>query len=88
MGPWSEDLSGCGLEELFKSQIENREWGKELRRRTTALVNRRLAKNISQADYVADRKLAQEDALECQRRAIILEAQIIRRTVHSLPRES
>ncbi len=84
----SEDFSGCGLEELLKSQIENTAWSKELRRRTNALVNSRLAKNISQADYVADRKRAREDALECRRRATILDTQIIRLTVHSPPRES
>ncbi len=84
MQPWSEDFAERGLEEIIESQLENRAWGKELRRRTNDLVNSRLAKNITHADYVTDRQLVHDDAAECQRRAAILETQIVRRTVRPL----
>ena len=79
MRPWPEDFSGFPLDEILRSQIENRAWSKELRRKTNDLVNSRLAKNISQADYAADRKVVQDDATECRRRATILDTQIVHR---------
>jgi hypothetical protein len=51
-------------------------------------VNTRLAKTISQADYVASRKLAHEDAAECRRRAVVLEGHINRHAVQPVPREA
>jgi hypothetical protein len=83
MRPWSEDFSGCGLEEILQWQAENRAWSRELRRKTNSLVNSRLAKEISQDDYLASRKLAHEEAAECQRRATILDTQITWRMVGS-----
>ena len=88
MRPWSEDFAGCGLDDILQSQAENRAWSRELRRKTNSLVNSRLAKEISQEDYLASRKLAHEEATECQRRAAILEEQINWRMVGSLPRGS
>ena len=88
MPQWSEDLSECSLEEVLRSQAENRAWSKELRRKNNDLVNSRLAKNISQEDYAADRKLVQGEAVECQRRANIIDTHIVRRSVRALPRES
>jgi hypothetical protein len=88
MSPWRDDLSECSLEEVLRSQDENRAWGKELRRKTNALVNTRLAKNISLDDYIADRKLAHEENAEYRRRAAILDTLISRRTAHLMPRES
>ena len=84
MQPWSEDFSESGLEDIIESQTENRAWGKEIRRRTNDLVNSRLAKNITHADYLTDRNLVHEDSAEYRRRASILEAQIVHRTVRSL----
>lgn len=78
MSLWREDLSTYTLDEVLQSQAENRVWSKELRRRTSSLVNNRLANEISQADYQVSRKLAVQDALECQRRAAILDAHIRR----------
>jgi len=83
MLPWPEDFSACGLQEILRSQTENRAWGKELRRRTNELVNKRLSKHISQADYNNDREQFHKDTQEFRRRATILEAQIVRRTVRS-----
>jgi hypothetical protein len=71
---WRDDFSTSSLEEVLKYQIENRAWSKELRGRSTALVNSRLANEISQADYLVSR----------QRRAAILEAHIARCTVRPL----
>ena len=76
MSLWREDFSTSSLEEVLQSQAENRVWSKDLRRRTNDLVNSRLAKEISQADYLSNRRLAHEDATECRRRAVILQAAI------------
>jgi hypothetical protein len=81
---WRDDFSGSSLEELIEYQTENRAWSKELRYRSNALVNRRLANEISQADYLASRDRARLDAVECQRRAAILETHITRSTVRPL----
>jgi hypothetical protein len=81
MSLWREDFSTCTLEELLERHAENRAWSAELRRKTNYLVNRRLANDMSQADYQTNRKLTHEVAAECRRRATILDAQIVRRTV-------
>jgi hypothetical protein len=80
MRPLPDDFSTCGLEEILGFLSENREWSKELRRKTNVLVNTRLAKNMSQEDYLAGRKLIHDDATECRQRANILDAQIVRHT--------
>jgi hypothetical protein len=87
MSSWPEDFSTCSLKEVLGWQAENRAWNKELRLKTNTLVNSRLARNISQDDYLANRKLVHEDAAECRRRADILDAQIIRHRVSPLFRE-
>jgi hypothetical protein len=81
---WRDDFSTTSLEEVLEYQAENRAWSKELRQRSNALVNSRLANEISQADYLISRDLARLDAIECQRRAAILDAQIARSTVRPL----
>ena len=83
---WRDDFSTLSLEEVLKYQLENRAWNKELRGRSTALVNRRLANEISQDDYLTNRKIALENSVECQRRAAILDSQISRCTVRPLLR--
>jgi hypothetical protein len=88
MALWREDLSGGTLEDVLSSQAENRAWSKQLRQKATSLINDRLAKNISQDDYLANRKLGREEASECRRRAAILDEQIVRHTVASLARQS
>jgi 4'-phosphopantetheinyl transferase EntD len=81
MSSWRDDLSGCTLEEIIRRQAENREWSRELRCKFNSLVNSRLAKAISQAEYIAGRTLAHEDLDECQRRAAVLNALIVGRGV-------
>jgi hypothetical protein len=80
MSEWCEDVATFSLDEVLERQVENRVWSKELRRRNNCLVNSRLANEITQADYLAERKVAHADAAECRRRASILDAQIILRT--------
>lgn len=82
---WPEDLSTCTLDEVLARVAENRAWSKELRLRTNDLVNTRLAKTISQADYVESRKRTHEDAAECRRRATVLERHINRYSNSPLP---
>jgi hypothetical protein len=81
---WRDDFSTLSLEEVLRYQIENRAWSKELRFRSSALVNSRLANEISLDDYLANRKLTRQDAEECQRRAALLESFIARSTVRPL----
>jgi len=81
---WRDDFSTSTLEEVLRYQIENRAWSKELRFRSSTLVNKRLANEISQDDYLVNRKLTREEAEECQRRAAILDTQIARATVRPL----
>ena len=87
MPTWCEDFSACSLQEVLESQAENRVWSKELRQKANALVNSRLAKVISQDDYLSNRKVAHEEAAECQRRANILQSQVIRHTSTPLLRQ-
>jgi hypothetical protein len=75
---WRDDFSTASLEEVLKYQLENRAWSKELRFRSSELVNKRLANEITQDDYLTHRKLTREETLECQRRAAILDSQIVR----------
>jgi hypothetical protein len=77
MPTWSEDVATFSLEEILQQQVLNRVWSKELRGKSTSLVSSRLANKITYADYLAERKLAHEDADECRRRAYILEARIV-----------
>jgi len=88
MSSWPEDFSTCTLKEVLGWQAENRAWNKELRLKTNSLVNSRLAKDITQDDYLENRKRVHEEAAECRRRANILDAQITRRTVGHTARES
>ena len=81
---WRDDFSTSTLEEVLRYQLENRAWSKELRFRSNELVNKRLANEITQDDYLTNRKLTRQDAEECQRRAAILENQIARSTVRPL----
>ena len=64
------------LEEALTRQAENMAWSKRLRVQSSALVNSRLAKDISLDDYAASRKQAHEDATECRRRSGMLNGQI------------
>jgi hypothetical protein len=87
MSPWHEDFSTATLDEVLGQQAENRAWSKELRRKASALVNSRLANDITLADYVAHRKIAHEEAAECRRRANILDTQIHQRAARPLAHE-
>jgi len=81
---WPDDFSTITLEEILRYQLENRAWSKELRGRSTVLVNKRLANEITQDDYMTNRKLTKQEAEECQRRAAILDSQITKCTVRPL----
>jgi len=76
---WSEDLSGRTLEEVLLSEAENRAWNKALRGQVTALVDSRLAKQISLEAYAMRRQHGNEDAAECKRRGTMLVDEISNR---------
>jgi hypothetical protein len=69
---WTDDLSGRSLIEILRSDTENRAWNKALRCRVAALVNSRLAKQISLEEYAISRQHENENAAECKRRGAIL----------------
>ena len=81
---WCEDLTTSSLEAVLQFQGDNRAWSKDLRRETLCLVNSRLANEISLEDYLTARKLTQENAVEGQRRASLLDARIFRARKESL----
>jgi hypothetical protein len=82
MPNWPDDLAACTLEEIFSSEMDNRAWYKQLRLQNTALVNNRLAKAISQDEYVVTRRETTAAAAECKRRGAILVREITRRAAH------
>ena len=81
---WPDDFSTITLEEILNYQLANRAWSKELRFRSNVLVNKRLANEITQDDYLTNRKLTRQETEECQRRAAILDSQITKCTVRPL----
>jgi hypothetical protein len=85
MRQWPENMSACSLAEVQELQAQNRAWNKELRARSAALVNTRLAKNISQEEYAVRRQGTGDEAAECKRRAMILAAELESRASHPLP---
>ena len=80
MPVWREKIEERSLDEMFRLQAENRAWSKEIRLKSNALVNSRLAKTISQDEYTATRKVTHEETAECRRRAALLVNEIIGRT--------
>ena len=57
-------------------EAENRAWHRMLRMQVTALVDSRLAKEMSQPEYTMRRQSALADANECKRRGFILVREI------------
>jgi hypothetical protein len=84
---WSEDQSKRSLEEILLSEAENRAWSKALRGQVTALVDSRLAKQITLEAYATCRQHGNEDAAECKRRGMILVDEIGSRGGRSLPQK-
>jgi hypothetical protein len=72
MATWTEDFSTRSTEYVLTSEAKNRSWGKELRLRTLALVNSRLAQQIGADEYALHRKTGNDDAAEFERRKMIL----------------
>ena len=72
MQEWSEDFSHGSLEEVMSSQAKNTAWGKELRLSNRAVVDSRLAHEISPEEYSASRQLHNQDMVEFGRRRTIL----------------
>jgi hypothetical protein len=66
--PWPNDFSGVSDHDALNLMAENRAWRKRLREGTTALVNTRLAKTITQEEYALERMHTNHDAAECKRR--------------------
>ncbi len=69
---WPDDLAGLSDQAVLNYMAENRAWNKRLREGTTALVNTRLAKTITNEEYASQRSRNSKDAAECWRRASML----------------
>jgi hypothetical protein len=69
---WSDEVSGLNPREFHDAVDENRAWGKRLREGTQALVKARLAKTITNEEYIAGRKLSNDEVAECNRRRELL----------------
>jgi hypothetical protein len=76
---WTDDLSEHSRAEILRCDTENRAWNKALRNRSAALVNSRLAKEISLEEYAISRQRDNADAEECKRRGVILLTEMNRR---------
>jgi len=74
-----EELANCSLDEIFNSELDNRERYKQVRLQNTALVKSRLAKDISAEEYAVVRRQTTEAAAECQRWGALLVREIARR---------
>ena len=81
---WTDDLTGRSIIEIMRSDTENRAWNKALRCRVAALVNSRLAKQISLEEYAISRQRENENAAECRRRGAILISEMSSRNRLSL----
>ncbi len=68
----TEDLATLSQADLTRLRIENRAWSSEIRRNMAALVNSRMAKQISHEEYSAGRKTAKMEMEECDRKMAIL----------------
>jgi hypothetical protein len=77
---WTDDLSTLSPEDVIRLELKNREWGKGLRLGTTALVNSRLAKEITLEEYAAKRQSAKSEEAECRRRTTVLGEEMSKRT--------
>ena len=71
-----EDLSKNTLKEVVAFEAENTASSKDVRLRTKAIVDSKLAGEISREEYFASRKVADEDAAEFKRRRILLIAEL------------
>lgn len=74
MNEWPGDGSVVSADQVVQLEASNRSWGRQLRAAAADLVNQRLAKAITQEDYIARRSRCKADAGEHQRRAAILAA--------------
>ena len=68
----TDDLLQYSLDDLLKSDGENRARNKDVRARTAELLNRRLARDITMDEYTVTRKNLNDEAAECKRRASLL----------------
>ena len=72
MPVWSEDLSQFTVEEVVLAQRENRAWYKELQCKVAALIDTKLAKQISPEEYANEHNPLKVELAECKRRGRIL----------------
>jgi hypothetical protein len=79
MSIWPQDLSKNTLEEVVSFHAENLRTSKHVEFRTKTIIERKLAGKINREEYLAERKLATEDAAECVRRRTLLLAELGRR---------
>jgi len=79
MPDWSETFSRHTMIEVRQMDDENRRWRKELRREMNAMIERKLAKEIRQEEYDANREHFKTEIAECERRGVMLAREIANR---------
>ena len=79
MFEWLNDFATCTLENVISSRESNNAWSNELRLRINALMDSKLASEISQEEYASKRKIANEEVAECKRRKLVLAHEMWRR---------
>ena len=79
MDSWPEDLSMNTLQEVIGFEALNQASSKGVRVRTRAMVNSKLAGEISRDEYLLRRTLARNDTAECKRRRKLLLSELANR---------
>lgn len=77
----TDDLSTLSDAEVLNLQIQNRNWGRDLRQIMAELVDRRMASQISYEEYTARRQAAKDQREECEGRVAVLSAEMRRRGI-------
>ena len=77
----TDELSTLNDADVIKLHIQCRDWGKDLRQGVAALVDSRMANQISYEEYTASRKAAKDDRDECERMIAALSTEMRRRSI-------
>jgi transcription elongation GreA/GreB family factor len=77
-------LSTLSDADVLNLQIQNRNWGRDLRHNMAELVDRRMTGQISYEEYTASRRAAKDQQAQCEGRVATLSAEMRRRGMGGL----
>jgi hypothetical protein len=81
----TDELSALSDADVLNLQIQNRNWGKDIRRSLAELVDSRLANLISHEEYTVSRQAAKVHRTECERMITALSAELKSRSMERKP---